>query len=292
MVTNGNELVPLDRIRLDGGTQTRVEIDKDTVKEYAEAYQAGEQLPPVVLFNDGECLWMADGFHRFGGAKFAGRTDIEAEVRQGTARDALLHSAGCNGAHGLRRSNEDKRRAVELLLAVEEWADKSNTWIAEQCRVSDKLVAAVRDDRSSRSVSSSRNTPRRTGRDGRTYKAQKPRRASNKPPTHKPQADAGRAETVQEEMQRVSAAIESFCRKVMALVEEEMPHDPWLDHDNRRNGALQKFKDACSTLRSVKCTHICPVCQGTKKDANDDRKPCTPCLGTGRMPKAFYDQAV
>jgi hypothetical protein len=34
----------------------------------------------------------------------------------------VLHSAGANAMHGLRRTNADKRRTVMLLLQDEEWA--------------------------------------------------------------------------------------------------------------------------------------------------------------------------
>jgi ParB-like nuclease domain len=278
----GTESVPLSRIRIDDGTQTRARLDADTVTDYAASYKAGEQLPPVILFDDGDQLWMADGFHRYGGAKKAGRTDVPAIIYGGTKRDALLFSAGCNGTHGLRRSSEDKRKAVSMVLADPEWVNKSNVCIAEQCRVSDQLVATVRA-----TLSNSRNTTeRRRGRDNRTYKARKPRKAKK--------ADAAEAkpdapETVEEEMQRTSAGIESFCRKVAALVEAEMPDDAWLQRDGRRDGALRKFKDGCEALRTAKCSHVCPVCNGTKTTAGGK---CGPCLGTGRMPKAFYDQAV
>ncbi|MGT2479599.1 hypothetical protein ACU4GR_13540 [Methylobacterium oryzae CBMB20] len=40
----------------------------------------------------------------------AGLGELPCEVRQGGLRDAILHSAGANAAHGLRRTNADKRR--------------------------------------------------------------------------------------------------------------------------------------------------------------------------------------
>ena len=64
---NGNAVVksiPLDNIRT-GETQSRVRIDDDTVKEYAELMSAGVELPPLVVFWDGTEYWLADGFHRY-----------------------------------------------------------------------------------------------------------------------------------------------------------------------------------------------------------------------------------
>lgn len=36
---------------------------------------------------------------------------------------------------------------MQLLLADEEWAARSDRWIAEQCRVCDKTVAKIRAER-------------------------------------------------------------------------------------------------------------------------------------------------
>jgi hypothetical protein len=52
------------------------------------------------------------------------------------SRGPLLHAVGANARHGLRRTNADKRRAVELLLADAEWAAKSSNWIAQTRGVS------------------------------------------------------------------------------------------------------------------------------------------------------------
>jgi hypothetical protein len=185
--------VPLDRIRTDGGTQTRAALDSDTVTRYAEAYKAGEELPPVVVFEDAEGLWLADGFHRHGGAAQAGLKQIPADVRKGGVRDALLYSAGCNSTHGLPRTNADKRRAVTMLLADDEWGEKSDRWIAETCRVSFTLVARVRAElhptatncsspRDSTATSRSSQAAPRTGKDGKKRKPRSPSGTNPKKP--------------------------------------------------------------------------------------------------------------
>ena len=45
-----------------------------------------------------------------------GLTEIEAEIRDGTRRDAILYAVGANSDHGMKRSNRDKRNAVMTLL--------------------------------------------------------------------------------------------------------------------------------------------------------------------------------
>ena len=126
------------------GTQSRVSVDTKTVDEYAEALQNGATLPPVTVFFDGTNYWLADGFHRLAAHRRPNRREIEVEQRDGTQRDAILHSVGANASHGLRRSNADKRRAVEMLLSDPEWSQWSDREIAKQCAVSHPFVADVR----------------------------------------------------------------------------------------------------------------------------------------------------
>lgn len=116
------ELLPLAAIRVDGGTQSRMAINQATVDEYTEAMQDGGAIfPALVVYYDGRDYWLADGFHRAAAAMQAGLLAFAADVRQGTVRDAVLHSVGANATHGLRRTNADKRRAVERLLRDDEW---------------------------------------------------------------------------------------------------------------------------------------------------------------------------
>lgn len=127
-----------------GGTQPRARLDDAIIEEYAEAMIAGDVFPPVTTFHDGAVYWLADGFHRVNAALRAGRETIEATVHQGTQRDAILWSISANATHGLRRTNEDKRRAVTRLLSDPEWAGWSNREIARRAAVDDKFVGTVR----------------------------------------------------------------------------------------------------------------------------------------------------
>lgn len=153
----------IDQIRTDGGTQSRAALNEQTVAEYAEAMADPDTVfPPVIVYNDGRDYWLADGFHRLEAWRRIGRTEIPTEIRQGDRRRAILHSVAANSAHGLRRTNEDKRRAVLTLLEDEEWGQWSNREIARRCGVSDHLVAEVRTGLTAHSRSE--NQP-----DARTY---------------------------------------------------------------------------------------------------------------------------
>ncbi|MCZ7683892.1 MAG: hypothetical protein M5U28_36055 [Sandaracinaceae bacterium] len=136
--------ITLDAIRTDGGTQPRADLDLALCEEYRAALEEGATFPPVVVFYDGVERWIADGFHRLAAHRLAGRETIEAVVHQGTVRDAQLWSFGANDEHGKRRTNADKRRAVEAMLRDSEWAAWSDREIARRCKVTHPFVAKLR----------------------------------------------------------------------------------------------------------------------------------------------------
>src|SRR3954468_17862768 len=105
---------------------------------------AGDVFPPVVVFQDGDLYWLADGFHRFGAAQSIGVETIACDVREGGLRDAILYSCGANADHGLKRSNEDKRRAVVRLLEDEEWRAWSDSDLGRRAAVSHDFVRRIR----------------------------------------------------------------------------------------------------------------------------------------------------
>lgn len=159
--------IELKKIRIDGGTQMRAEIDSDTVLEYAERIAAGDTFPHPVVFNDGVDNWLAEGFHRYHSSAAAGKKQLICDVRTGTKRDAVLFACGANGTNGLRRKNADKRLAVETLLADAEWSKLGDGKVADLCLVSAQFVSNIRKGQVP-TVGTS--TPRtREGRDGKQY---------------------------------------------------------------------------------------------------------------------------
>ncbi|RCJ20104.1 hypothetical protein A6S26_05130 [Nostoc sp. ATCC 43529] len=138
--------IQLANIKLDGGTQSRAGINQQVVGEYAVAWRDGAKFPAIIVFYDGENYWLADGFHRCISAKQANLAEIEADIRQGTRRDAVLYSVGANSSHGLRRTNEDKRRAIQTLLGDDEWKQWSDREIARRCGVHHDTVGRIRGE--------------------------------------------------------------------------------------------------------------------------------------------------
>jgi len=137
----------LSDLRLDGGTQPRGELNDDRVAQYAEAYHAGQPMPPVSVVYDGRDYWLYDGFHRVSGAIQAGLTFIQANVAQGTQAEAQWLSFAANIHHdtaGLYRSNADKRRAVQAALGHPKGHGMSDNAIAKHVGVSHTFVATIR----------------------------------------------------------------------------------------------------------------------------------------------------
>ena len=158
------ERIRIDKIRLDGGTQPRAKLNDERVAEYTENLQAGAVFPPVEVVYDGQDYWLWDGFHRVHACRAANLAKVEANVIPGTQADAQWLSYSANKAHGLYRSNEDKRRAVEAAMAHPKAESLSNVLVAEHCGVSEFLVRRLRE----KSTSIKSKSPVRAGRDGRT----------------------------------------------------------------------------------------------------------------------------
>ena len=139
--------IAIAKIRRDGGTQSRCELDLTHVADLAEAYTKGKTMPPVTLYWDSDGnYFLADGFHRVAAAEAAGLSIISCEVQNGTQREAVLASLGANADHGLKRSTADKRKAVCTMFADEEWRRWSNIRIAEVVGVSDTYVGNIRKE--------------------------------------------------------------------------------------------------------------------------------------------------
>lgn len=131
-------------IRTDASVQSREKINLEYVQELVDQLKAGKRLPPVDVYRDGEEIWMADGWHRLLGHQEANKKTIRAEVHKGGRKEARWHSVASNQSHGLRRTNEDKRRCVKM--ALEDHPEMSDQAIAEHVGVSDRHVSGIRSE--------------------------------------------------------------------------------------------------------------------------------------------------
>jgi ParB-like chromosome segregation protein Spo0J len=159
----------------------RAGIDEEVVRDYAERMAAGDSFPAVVVFQESEIYRLADGFHRTAAALRAGREDIEAEVRQGTAQEALWFAVGANRTNGVRMTPADLRHAI--LLARRAFPDYSQNMIAERVGCSRSYVEKIVAEQQNAEpqvphVDTSVTLPERvTGKDGKSYPASRRRPA-------------------------------------------------------------------------------------------------------------------
>lgn len=139
------EPIALADLVLDAELQCRAAgLDPEVVKEYTEALKGGASFPPVEVVRVDERHYLVDGWHREAATRNAGRPTILARIVPGTRRDAVLAAASANPVHGLKRSHEDKRKAVRLLLMDPECAKLSGRKFGEIIRVSHTYVDEMR----------------------------------------------------------------------------------------------------------------------------------------------------
>ena len=176
--------VRLDAIELDVSIQCRAHIDTAVVNEYAEAMTDGATFPPIMLFAADGKHYIGDGWHRVMASKQIGALGIPATVEPGGRAAALKYALGANALHGHRRTNADKRRAVEI--AIREFPKVSTAVLASMCGVSRPFVDGLRQQDAT--VASSP----RVGKDGKQYPAKRkaPPKVEKPKPVEKPAAEA------------------------------------------------------------------------------------------------------
>lgn len=147
-MSDRHEVIPLARLRLDGGTQLRCETDRGYIDELVLLFDEQTPtwppaLPPGLAYFDGTAYWVADGHHRYGAALEAGCVHVPVLVREGSRRDAVLYACGANEAHGLRRSTADRARVVRVLLEDPEWSTLPTNRICQICRLKWHVVQPI-----------------------------------------------------------------------------------------------------------------------------------------------------
>lgn len=287
-------------IRTDGGTQIRVRLDDATVNEYAEAFADGAKFPPVIVFNDGSQNLLADGFHRVMAAIRAGIKDILADVRQGGRSECLKYALSANASHGLKRTNADKRRSVELALS--EWPKLSNVELSRICCVSDEMVRQVRTVAQPPIIGGSQT---RIGGDGKERKLPTPKAPIAPPqppavqtpvpppPTQAPMAPPPslKAPAVKldctgypvpenlielwDTAEDIQSAALTPLSALRGLVRNAQEHKNPAFVEINFSSVLAHLDQAYADFKTVKPYAVCPTCQGLQPDQ------CTLCSGRG-----------
>ena len=135
----------LSQLKLDPALQMRKQLNKEIVGDYAKAMLDGDKFPPIIVFNDGENNYVAEGFTRCAAAKQAGLEIIDADVRMGTWDDAFDYAfTQANHRNGQRYTPEDKRYAIGKALEFARYSGKSDRELARIYQVSHTFVAKLR----------------------------------------------------------------------------------------------------------------------------------------------------
>lgn len=161
--------IGLNNLHLDSGTQIRIQQDSDTVNKYFEVMEMSgnnEMFPPILVFRDKDgSLWIADGHHRVAASNKAKLVTINAEVREGTQRDALEAACTANRDNPLQVTKADRQHAMGMLLKAS--PDYTNTKLAELLGVSNQTIMRWRSD----SISPNGEIEIRTRKDGKRQPA-------------------------------------------------------------------------------------------------------------------------
>lgn len=138
-------LLSCNNIEATAATQVRVKLDKDVIDAYREDLENGAVFPPVIVFAEkgSERYILADGFQRLFAYIHAERDEIEVEVQEGGMHEALMYALGANTAHGFRRSNRDKKNAVQMALKDPAISQMTQQEIADICRVDRRTVGRI-----------------------------------------------------------------------------------------------------------------------------------------------------
>lgn len=280
-------LLEVDQIQTQD-LQARVGTDENTIAEYAEAMNRGEDFPPVVVYHDGREYYLADGFHRLLAKVRNGAPLIDCQIKKGGRDDARWHSAGSNIDHGLKRTNADKRRAVEIALELRpSMADRA---IADYCKVSDWLVSQCRQVQKhapqvqvqapvGKPYTPPPPTKKRTGKDGKAY-----------PSTPKAVELDGVGREIPETLlplwrrrSEINEHLSALSRLRVSIRSAE--GDPlWAEVNT---SALLANIDAAYTSVKTAVRHaVCPTCQGIMTTG------CKLCFGTGLISEFRWERTV
>lgn len=293
------KLLAVKDIAADANIQPRANgLHGPTVDEYAAEMEAGTEFPPLVVYRDTATgtQWLSQGFHRLAAAIKAKLAKIACEVRKGTRRDAMIDAAGSN-RHGLKRTNADKRRAVEMLLT--EFPDWSNRRVAEAVGVDDKTVAQLRK---SAVEPSGTDATTREGKDGRRRPATRatesePEKQGQEAPDEvgnetsdqlrnsavevpEPEEKPADTETAPEHPADVFCGrINRLCRLLDGAKAEvvEIAADPFGKHVHAESVTLQ-IDAARKALWQSRPTEPC----NCVRDGADPHPACKACYGFGR----------
>jgi hypothetical protein len=266
----------LDQILLSDGLQGRVRLDPSIVDEYADSMKFDNvEFPPIDVYfsKDTDMTYLLDGFHRVEACRKLGKKNILANVVPiQNEDDAVWWAAAANQSHGLRRSNADKLRSLELVLSLESSAELSDREIARRIGVSHTFVSVNRSKE----------------RLERKINEVLPEEVENNSSSDGSKSSEGGGlevdtKDLKTKMREISLVYESLAQHISECIDaagkiSEMPYG-WSLNSNSIKSDLGIALDSVIQAKPYK---VCPYCQG---------EGCNACRGTGWVGRAVYDMA-
>jgi protein gp37 len=236
-------MLALEAITLDASLQPRLALDEATVEDYALRMQAGDAFPPVQVFDTGQALLLADGFHRVAAARKAGYAEVRATVRTGTWQDAFDYSLSANRTHGLRRTRADLQALITRALKTPAWVERADGWLAQEIGCDNETVRRRRDELEA--TCEIRKFDSLLGQDGKRRPRESKRAAFVV-------ADAYTVEAWEPLAARERAAV------LKTKPEGQMNRQDVPEEDKEESGNIEWAKWSWNPL--VGCKHDCPYC--------------------------------
>jgi uncharacterized small protein (DUF1192 family) len=134
----------INQINAHQDLQSRKLINPEVVKQYAEAIQTGCVMPPIHVFKIVDLFYVVDGFHRLEAHKQIKLQTIKVQSVEGDMESAAAHSIISNITHGLQRTLEDKRRAINMALNNEHLMNLSTRELSQKLGVSHQMIDRAR----------------------------------------------------------------------------------------------------------------------------------------------------
>ena len=284
------QMLFLDQIRLDERVQSRAKLDEPTIVRYVESLTEGAEPPPLIVYDDGQDLWLADGNHRYHAMSRAGRDQALCEIRKGTIMDAKVCAAGSNAFHGLPRSTADKRRSVLMLLEEQQFAKLSDRELARMTNTSHPFIATVRRDLSGSDTRCDEDhRPRVVTRGGTTFlqntanighkcEPQPPEPQDDQEPAAEdpgdPLPDDAPLASIQTMVQRVRQQVQDLCAKPLGA----FLHHQAIDAD---------LKNVWNQIKYARPHAACPYCKGQQPNVQS----CRACKKLGWVPQQIFKLA-
>jgi ParB-like chromosome segregation protein Spo0J len=317
------EMVPLEKLRGDGGTQLRVEGNsKELINRYAQLYDGGaDALEPLQGRYDGKHYWISDGHQRLEAAHQAGLTDLPVMVAPGSQSEAVTDALKANSKHGAPRSQKTIEAVIEKALdlfpamsdaAVAARADVSRLQVlrARQARKArEQAAASCSDEQDTKEVRNGAATrpaaapQKRVGVDGVARDVSKIGRSKTPEPRPKAMRDAtGREvpESLRDTFADVALPelVEYLKNRAKEIVAADLGKNiflrrdsyPWINQvaaEEHLDEALAQLRMAWELIAGNLPHAVCPRCEGAGGE-------CDLCKtrgrsGCGYLPKWRYD---